>query len=159
MSVILDIINRVIRPSVCRVFGRKTAKRTSESSNMAVLPQDLYTPFLLEAGKAIAASLDLSQVLQKIIESVTLAVNADHAVIAVADDPGGEHMTIIAGYDPLHRQVWQASGVHFSVNNYPAIQHAVRRRQQTLLQDVESKGDLVALHDRTRRRDLAGATG
>lgn len=63
------------------------ASRTPESSNMAVLPQDLYTPFLLKAGKAIVVSLDLSQVLQKIIESVTLAVNADHAVIAVARRP------------------------------------------------------------------------
>ncbi len=117
-----------------------------QSANKKSLHQTQELMFLLEAAKAIGASLDLSQVLQKIIESAALTMNADHAVIAVADDPGGERMTIIAGYDPLHREVWQISNVRFQVSNYPAIQHALKRRRQIVLQNVDFSAHLVALH-------------
>lgn len=110
------------------------------------LRQTQELTFLLEASKAIGASLDLSEVLQKIIENAALAVNADHAVIGVADDPDGKRMSIIAGYDPLYRKVWQASDVRFTVSNYPTIQQALQQQCQIVLQDADLGAHLMALH-------------
>ncbi len=103
--------------------------------------------FLLEASKsAIGASLDLGEVLQKLIDSVALASNADYSLIAVVDETDPDLMLVIAGYDPLRRQVWRDSGASFNIQDYPAIHHAVRRRKQVLLRGTESSEPLGSLH-------------
>lgn len=101
---------------------------------------------LLETGRMISASLDLAEVLQRVVDSVTLGANADYGVIALLEPSSDDKMRVLAGYDPLGRPDWEASDVHFSLSRHHLIEHAIRRRRQIIFQEVEESSQLLALH-------------
>jgi signal transduction histidine kinase len=101
---------------------------------------------LLETGRMVNASLDLAEVLQQAVNSIALGSNADYGVIALLEPSSGDQMRVLAGYDPLGRPDWEASGIRFSLNRHHLIEHAVRRRRQIIFQEMEQSSQLLALH-------------
>ncbi len=106
--------------------------------------QEFHT--LLEAGRTVNASLELAEVLQRVVDSVALGANADYGVIALLEPSAGQQMRVLAGYDPLGRPDWETSNIRFSLDRYHLLEHAVRRRRQIIFQDVEESAQLLALH-------------
>lgn len=101
---------------------------------------------LLEAGQMVNASLDLAQVLQQAVDSIAVGANADYGVIALLESSSDNQMRVLAGYDPLGRPDWEASGIRFSLSRHHLIEHAIRRRRQIMFQGMEESSQLLALH-------------
>ena len=101
---------------------------------------------LLETGRMVNASLDLAEVLRQAVDSIALGANADYGVIALLEPSSGDQMRVLAGYDPLGRPDWEASGIRFSLNRHHLIEHAIRRRRQIIFQEMEQSSQLLALH-------------
>jgi signal transduction histidine kinase len=101
---------------------------------------------LLETGRMVNASLDLAEVLQQAVDSIALGANADYGVIALLEPSSSGQMRVLAGYDPLGRPDWEASGIRFSLNRHHLIEHAIRRRRQIIFQEMEHSSQLLALH-------------
>jgi signal transduction histidine kinase len=101
---------------------------------------------LLETGRVVNASLDLTEVLQQAVDSIALGANADYGVIALLEPSSGNQMRVLAGYDPLGRPDWEASGIRFSLNRHHLVEHAIRRRRQIIFQEMEQSSQLLALH-------------
>lgn len=106
--------------------------------------QEFHT--LLEAGRTVNASLELAEVLQRVVDSVALGANADYGVIALLEPASDKQMRVLAGYDPLGRPDWETCNIRFSLGRYHLLEHAVRRRRQIIFQDVEESAQLLALH-------------
>jgi len=101
---------------------------------------------LLETGRMVNASLDLAEVLQRVVDSIALGANADYGVIALLEPSSDDQMRVLAGYDPLGRPDWEASDIRFSLSRHHLIEHATRRRRQIIFQEVEESSQLLALH-------------
>lgn len=79
-------------------YGRELQDVSEEA-----LRQTREMAFLLEVTQAVAASLDLGIVLQRISESVTLALNANWAYILLSPEPKSTEMSVAACYGWLGR--------------------------------------------------------
>ncbi len=101
---------------------------------------------LLETGRMVNASLDLAEVLQRVVDSIALGANADYGVIALLEPSSDDQMRVLAGYDPLGRPDWLASNIRFSLSRHPLIEHAIRRRRQFIFHEMEQSSQLLALH-------------
>jgi len=100
----------------------------------------------LETGRMVNASLDLAEVLQRVVDSIALGGNADYGVIALLESSSSDQMRVLAGYDPLGRPDWEASDIRFSLSRHHLIEHAIRRRRQIIFQEMEHSSQLLALH-------------
>lgn len=101
---------------------------------------------LLETGRVVNASLDLTEVLQRVVDSIALGANADYGVMALLESSSSDQMRVLAGYDPLGRPDWEASDIRFSLSRHHLIEHAIRRRRQIIFQEMEHSSQLLALH-------------
>jgi PAS domain S-box-containing protein len=140
------------------VHAELDASREELRSELSSYVQDLQTiskeslrqrqefSTLLETGRMVNASLDLAEVLQQVVDSIALGANADYGVIALLEPSLGDQMRVLAGYDPLGRPDWEASDIRFSLSRHHLIEHAIRRRRQIILQEVEESSQLLALH-------------
>jgi PAS domain S-box-containing protein len=124
----------------------------------AVSDQALYQTqtmaFLLEVSQAIAASLDLPVVLERVAEAIARAVDADWAYILLpADDP--EELTVVARYGWWGRRWMQDSQVQkrlvVRLADFPLLRHAILRRRQVLANQPEDYEQFKHLHDRLTR--------
>jgi PAS domain S-box-containing protein len=140
------------------VHAELDASREELRSELSSYVQDLQTiskeslrqrqefSTLLETGRMVNASLDLAEVLQRVVDSIALGARADYGVIALLEPSSSDEMHILAGYDPLGRPDWEASDIRFSLSRHHLIEHAIRRRRQIIFQEMEESSQLLALH-------------
>ena len=140
------------------VHAELDASREELRSELSSYVQDLQTiskeslrqrqefSTFLETGRMVNASLDLAEVLQRVVDSIALGAKADYGVIALLEPSSGDQMRILAGYDPLGRPDWEASDIRFSLSRHHLIEHAIRRRRQIIFQEMEESSQLLALH-------------
>ena len=140
------------------VYAEWDASREELRSELSSYVQDLQTvskqslrqrqefSTLLETGRMVNASLDLAEVLQRVVDRIALGANADYGVIASLEPASSDRMRVLAGYDPLGRPDWEASNIRFSLSRHHLIEHAIRRRRQIIFQEMEESAQLLALH-------------
>jgi PAS domain S-box-containing protein len=140
------------------VYAAWDASREELRSELSSYVQDLQTvskqslrqreefSTLLETGRMVNASLDLAEVLQRVVDRIAPGANADYGVIALLEPASSDRMRVLAGYDPLGRPDWEASNIRFSLSRHHLIEHAIRRRRQIIFQEMEESAQLLALH-------------
>ena len=140
------------------VYAEWDASREELRSELSSYVQDLQTvskqslrqrqefSTLLETGRMVNASLDLAEVLQRVVDRIALGANANYGVIALLEPSSSDRMRVLAGYDPLGRPDWEASNIRFSLSRHHLIEHAIRRRRQIIFQEMEESAQLLALH-------------
>ncbi|MBN1976552.1 MAG: PAS domain S-box protein [Anaerolineae bacterium] len=102
--------------------------------------------FLVETSRSIGDSLDLDAILQRVVESTTMAMDADRAAIFLiaSDDPGTA--TLAAQYTPLQRAELAALHPSFSLADQPTLDYALQRRKQLTLNEKTDNPRLKALY-------------
>ncbi|MFB0536954.1 MAG: ATP-binding protein, partial [Anaerolineae bacterium] len=140
------------------VYAEWDTSREELRSELSSYVQDLQTiskqslrqreefSTLLETGRMVNASLDLAEVLQRVVDRIAPGANADYGVIALLEPSSSDRMRVLAGYDPLGRPDWEASNIRFSLSRHHLIEHAIRRRRQIIFQEMEESAQLLALH-------------
>lgn len=136
------------------VISLKTHQREIESyqnqlrsiSQEAVHQRD-ETLFLLEASRAVNASLDLQAVLQQIAQYIALVIQADAVVIALRQTGAADILKVVTGYDPRSKEVWEISQIQLTVDRYPMLKQALNGQSQPIIiQNVEPSAELLTLH-------------
>ena len=123
-----------------------------QSVSEHTLRQTQRVTFLLEVSRAIAASLDLSVVLERVVESIARAIDADWAYILLPQDEDPESLVVAARYGWWGRRWTQESHlarrVVIGLSDFSLIRHAFLRQRQVLANqpdDYEQFGPLHAL--------------
>lgn len=84
---------------------------------------------LFKTTKEIAASLELSQVLDGAVQSVARALEADQAAIALPDSGDDmSHLRLISIYNPSRKG--RGESVTFPISDQQVIKHSVKRKYQ-----------------------------
>jgi signal transduction histidine kinase len=117
-----------------------------QSLSRGALRQSQEHLFLLQVGQAVSASLDLRDVLDAAAESLSVGGQVDRVVIALGDQRGPNHFWVLAGYDPVERQVWKSSRTRFSAADFPSVQRAIAKRQAIVLSRSSSDQESMGLH-------------
>lgn len=114
------------------------------------LQQTQDMAFLLEVNQTIAASLDLSVVLDRVSESVARTVNADWAYVLLPNSDGIETLSVAARYGWWGKRWTQESQANRQVaihlSDYSLLQHAILRRRQVLATRPEDYEQFDPLH-------------
>jgi PAS domain S-box-containing protein len=102
--------------------------------------------FLLETSRSIGDSLDLDAILQRVVESTAMAMDADRAAIFLIapDDP--DTATLAAQYTPLQRPELAARHPRLSLSDQPTLDYALQRRKQLILNEEIDNPRLKALY-------------
>jgi signal transduction histidine kinase len=125
---------------------RSSLETELQSLSRGALRQSQEHLFLLQVGQAVSASLDLRAVLETAAESLAVGGQADRVVIALGDERNPDHFWVLAGYDPVERQVWKSRRARFSVADFPSLQRAVARQQAIILDRSANDGESIGLH-------------
>jgi len=125
------------------------------------LRQTQRVAFLLEVSRAITASLDLSVVLERVVESIARAIDADWAYILLPEDKDPELLVVTARYGWWGRRWTQESHlarrVVIGLSDYSLIRHAFLRQRQVLANQPDDYEQFEPLHD-LLARPQAGPT-
>jgi PAS domain S-box-containing protein len=117
--------------------------------------------FLLEVSRAITASLDLPVVLERVVESIARAINADWAYILLPEGKDPELLVVAARYGWWGRRWTQESHlsrrVVIGLSDFSLIRHAFLRQRQVLANQPDDYGQFESLHD-LLARPQAGPT-
>ena len=89
--------------------------------------------FLVEVNRAICESLDLDTILQRVVESTAMVLDADLCAVFLVnpDKPGTAHMA--AQYPPLQRAERPAMQAVFPLAKQPMLAYALKRRKQLII--------------------------
>ena len=116
------------------------------------LRQTREMAFLLEVSQAVAASLDLSVVLERVSESVTLAMNTNWAYILLSPDDKPDQLAVAARYGwPGRRQapaVRPSSAATIGLDEFPLLRQAVAERRQVVANHPDGYEQFSQLHNR-----------
>ncbi len=102
--------------------------------------------FLVEAGRITGESLDLDTTLRRVVESIALAVNADRCGVFLTDPGRPDTLTLAAQHATLQPAGHTAAPVEFSLADQPALEQALQRRKQLLLNVGADNPRLQALY-------------
>jgi PAS domain S-box-containing protein len=122
------------------------------------LRQTREMALLLEVSQAVAASLDLRVVLERVSESVTLAMNTRWADILLAPGPNGHpaEMAVGARYGWLGRRELDERQVLPQVTvrlaDYPLLGQAIADRRQLVANTADDYDQFARLHASSGRR-------
>ena len=103
--------------------------------------------FLVEASQSIGDSLDLDAVLQRVVESAAMAMDADRAAIFLIAPDNPRSATLAAQYTPLQRAELAALHPSFELADQPTLDYALQRRKQLTLNEETDNPRLKALYD------------
>ena len=103
--------------------------------------------FLVEASQSIGDSLDLDAVLQRVVESAAMAMDADRAAIFLITPDNSSTATLAAQYTPLQRADLAALHPSFDLTDQPTLDYALQRRKQLVLNEGTDNPRLKALYD------------
>ena len=125
------------------------------------LRQTQRVTFLLEVSRAITASLDLPVVLDRVVESIARAIDADWAYILLPEDEDPESLVVAARYGWWGRRWTQESHlarrVVIGLSDFSLIRHAFLRQRQVLANQPDDYEQFEPLHD-LLARPQAGPT-
>ncbi len=111
---------------------------------------------LLEVSQALGASLELERVLKGVVEHVAQALDADRVAVLLrpeetpADFSGKEvpeRLCLITLYAPLVGHLAPPDPVDVSLDQYPLLAHAVRRRRHLVFYPHRPQPNLQSLYD------------
>nr|HID14704.1 sensor histidine kinase [Anaerolineae bacterium] len=102
--------------------------------------------FLVEASRAIGESLDLDTILHRVVESTTMALDADRSAIFLLspDEPGT--VRLVTQYTPLQHAGRPAAQPTFLLVEQPTLGYALQRRKQLILNFETDNPRLQALY-------------
>jgi PAS domain S-box-containing protein len=102
--------------------------------------------FLVEASRSIGESLDLGTILQRVVESTAMALDADRAAIFLIDPDDSLAVTLAAQYTPLQRAELAARHPTFTLADQPTLDYALQRRKQLMLNEETDNPRLRTLY-------------
>jgi PAS domain S-box-containing protein len=122
-----------------------------QSVSERTLRQTQNMAFLLEVSRAVAASLELPVVLERVAESVARAVNADWAYVLLPLEDRAEEFTLAARYGWWGRRWTQDNQIlrqlTVRLGDFSLLRHAIQRRRQVLANQFEDYEQFDRLHD------------
>ncbi|MBU0703054.1 MAG: GAF domain-containing protein [Chloroflexi bacterium] len=107
--------------------------------------QELH--FLVDISRSLGDSLNLDIILQRVVESVTMALNADRCAIFLVNPDDSESAQLAAQYTPLQRKERLAERPTLSLSEQPTLDYALQRRKQLLLNVEANNPRLQALYE------------
>ncbi|OQY21716.1 MAG: hypothetical protein DRI77_02515 [Chloroflexi bacterium] len=102
--------------------------------------------FLVEISRVLGDSLNLDTILQHVVESVTLALNADRCAIFLTDPSEPETIQLAAQYIPLQREKRLTEQPTIPLSEQPTLAYVLQRRKQLLLNTEADNPRLQALY-------------
>jgi PAS domain S-box-containing protein len=121
-------------------------RRELQTMSEEALRQAKELFFLVEASRSIGESLDLRTILQRVVESTTMALDADRAAIFLIDPGNSEAVTLAAQYTPLQRAELVAHRPTFALADQPTLDYALQRRKQLMLNEGTDNPRLRTLY-------------
>jgi len=89
--------------------------------------------FLVETSQAIGKSLDLDTILYRVVENVTLALDADRCAVILADSDNDQRLELAAHYTPLLQGTQPSPKGIPSLVQQPALVAVLERQEQLIL--------------------------
>jgi hypothetical protein len=120
---------------------RQELETLSEES----LRQTRELRFLVEISRAIGESLDLPSILQRVVESVARALNADRAAILMTAEKA-DRIWLAAQYTLLQTRTDPRTAPPVPIADQPVLSHAVRRQRPLLLNPESNNQQLQSLY-------------
>lgn len=137
-------------------YGRELWSATNQT-----LQQTQRVAFLLEVSRAITASLELPVVLERVVESIARAIDADWAYILLPESKDTEYLVVTARYGWWGRRWTQESHlsrrVVIGLSDFSLIRHAFLRQRQVVANRPDDYEQFEPLHD-LLARPQAGPT-
>ena len=118
---------------VVRGLSRRT--RTLEDISQESLSQVTGLLFLLETSQRMSSSLDLSTVVSNAVKGVARVLNSNLCGLALLPEGQSEVLQLVSVYNAGRQTGHQTSEVRFPIGDYLAIDHAIRRRKQVIIED------------------------
>jgi len=125
-----------------RTYRQELQAMSEEALRQA---QELF--FLVEASRTTGESLDLDTILNRVVESTCMALDADCAAIFLIDSDQPDTATLAAHYTPLQRADGPVAQPSFSLSKQPALDYALQRRKQLSLNAETDNPRLYALYE------------
>ncbi|MCR4406127.1 MAG: ATP-binding protein [Anaerolineae bacterium] len=125
---------------VVRGLSRRT--RTLEDISQESLSQITGLLSLLETSQYMSSSLDLNTVVNNAVKGMARVLNSNLCGLALLLE-GQDELQLVGLYRAGSRAGQQTGEVRFSISEYQAIEHAIRRRKQVILED---SGDSPQVH-------------
>ena len=125
---------------VVRDLSRRA--RTLEGISQESLSQVTGLLSLLETSQHMSSSLDLNTVVNNAVKGVARVLNSNLCGLALLLEGQGE-LQLVGVYSAGSRARQQIGEVRFSTGDYQAIEHAIRRRKQVIIED---NGDSPQVH-------------
>ncbi|HSJ55991.1 MAG TPA: ATP-binding protein [Anaerolineae bacterium] len=126
-----------------------------QSVSISALQQTQDLAFLLEVAKAVASSLDLPVVLERVSEAVARAVEADWAYILLHSEDDSESLVVAARYGWWGRRGHQDTRplrpTVVLLADFSLLRHAILRRRQVLANRPEDYQQFEPLHEALQR--------
>jgi len=122
-----------------------------EALSEGALRQTRELLFLLDVGRALGESFDLSSILSRVAESIAHALDADRVAILLRDEEP-DRLLVAAQYALLQRQR-EAPAPTVSVAGHPLLAHVMHRRKPLLINPQVRPSRLRTLYE------LLGARG
>ncbi len=107
--------------------------------------QELF--FLVEASRTTGESLDMDVILHRVVESTSMALDADRAAIFLINPDQPDTVTLAAHYVPLQRTERPAARPTSPLAKQPALDYALQRRKQLLINVETDNPRLRALYE------------
>lgn len=102
--------------------------------------------FLVEISRAIGASLDLDTILHRVVESTTMALDADRCAIFLINPDEPRTVRLAAQYTPLQHAGRPAAPLTFPLVEQPTLGYALQRHKQLILNFETDNPRLRALY-------------
>jgi len=110
------------------------SRKELQSASEEALRRTQELLFLVETSQAIGKSLDLDTVLYRVVENVTMTLDADRCAIILADTENDRTFELAAHHTPLMHGEKATSKRTATFSEQPALVAALRRHTQLILQ-------------------------
>jgi PAS domain S-box-containing protein len=102
--------------------------------------------FLVEASRTIGESLNLDAILLRVVESTTMALDADRAAIFLINLEEPDRASLAAQYTHLQRAERPGTHATFPLAEQPTLEYALQRRKQLIINVETDNPRLQALY-------------
>lgn len=123
------------------VYRHELQSMSEESLRQA---QELH--FLVDISQVLGDSLDLDAILQRVVESVTMALNADRCAIFLSNPDEPETIQLAAQYTPLQREERTPERPPLPLSDQPTLDYVLQRRKPLMLNVEAGNPRLQALY-------------
>ncbi|MBC7251722.1 MAG: GAF domain-containing protein [Anaerolineae bacterium] len=117
------------------VRGLRRRTQTLEDIRQESLSQITGLLFLLETSQRMSSSLDLNTVVDDAVRGVAGVLNSNLCGLAILPEGQSEVLQLAGVYATSDQVKAPAAELHFPISDYPAIEHAIRRRKQVIIEN------------------------